>query len=205
LQTTIPPQPVDTVVRYYLVAQDIDGLITRAPAGAPLLVYAYKAGFLPPLIYINEIMADNESTLRNPDLPDDYPDWIELYNPGVNPVSLNGLFLTDNIEDPDQYAIPDGLTIPAGGYLLFYADNAPGWGPQHTNFRLSRDGEYVGLYGGGGNVLIDGYTFGPQEADVSTGRYPDGGPTWANSACATPGSTNKACVPAAFLPVISAR
>ena len=31
---------------------------------------------------------------------DDYSDWIELYNPGATPYSLNGFFLTDNLADP---------------------------------------------------------------------------------------------------------
>ena len=41
-----------------------------------------------------------------------------------------------------------------------------GW---HTNFQLSRGGEYVGLFGPDGQV-VDAVTFGEQEVDVSLGR-----------------------------------
>src|SRR5829696_4887715 len=117
---------------------------------------------------INEFMAENTSTLENPGQAGDFPDWFELYNPGPEAVSLDNLFLTDDPTDPIKYIVPPGLTIPASGFLLFYADNMPELGPQHTNFALNKAGEYLGLYTTQGTVLIDGYEFGEQAANVST-------------------------------------
>lgn len=56
------------------------------------------------------------------------------------------------------------VTIPAGGYLVIVADNLdlksnPG-GYLHTNFKLSADGEYLGLYDQSGaavSVLAPGF------------------------------------------------
>jgi hypothetical protein len=80
--------------------------------------------------------------------------------------------------------------IPAGGYLLFWADNEPGQGPLHLNFALDADGERIGLYQSDGRTLIDSVTFGPQKADVSWGRSPNGGPEWKAQQTPTPGAAN---------------
>lgn len=113
-------------------------------------------------VRINEFMASNTRSV--PDITDfeDYPDWIELHNPGLTEVSLDGYFLSDNPGDPFKWPIPAGATIPAGGYLMVMADGndaAPGeshprgywpWRnftteKYHTNFSLSADGESVVL------------------------------------------------------------
>jgi hypothetical protein len=198
---TIPAQPDGTLVHYYISVVDIDQLTTQAPPLAPAQTYRYAVGFQAPLVYINEFVADNETTLEDPDQPGDYPDWFELYNPGPNAVSLDGLFLTDSLGNPTKYAIPNGLTIDAEGYTLFYADNAPEQGPQHTNFALSADGEFLGLYGALGAVLIDGVEFGPQLPNFSTGRYPDGSAALLASPCVTPGAANTLCAAYLYLPL----
>ncbi|MGB7329589.1 MAG: CotH kinase family protein, partial [Rubripirellula sp.] len=44
-------------------------------------------------VYINEIMADNDATIEDPDEAGAFEDWIELYNPGATSVDLSGLYL----------------------------------------------------------------------------------------------------------------
>ena len=85
---------------------------------------------------INELMADNKLTLVDPDEPDETPDWIEIYNPTDNPVSLTGLALTDDRAVPDKHVITDGVTIPANGFLVFFADNDPQAGPASPGLRV---------------------------------------------------------------------
>lgn len=48
-------------------------------------------------IVLNEFMAGNAGFLEDPDEPDEFPDWLELYNPTAFAQDLGGLFLTDNI------------------------------------------------------------------------------------------------------------
>ena len=102
------------------------------------------------------------------------------------------MYLTDDAGDPYQWQIPSGVTISPGAYLLFWADDDEEQGDTHTNFKLSADGEFIGLYesDGNGNVAIDGLTFGSQETDVSFGRCPDGGEDWMLFTMATPGEEN---------------
>jgi hypothetical protein len=105
-----------------------------------------------PLV-INEFMASNGGFLLDPCDANETPDWFELYNASAFPVDLSGMYLTDDLGDPTEYEIPSGVTIPAKGYLLFYADNHPGWGPMHTSFALGAGGEDIGLFDANGTLV----------------------------------------------------
>lgn len=132
---------------------------------------------LPP-VTINEWMADNTSDSGFPDPADgQYEDWFELHNSGATPVNLGGFYLTDTTTNVNQFQIPAGTAIPAGGWLLIWADNeavqngiTPG--QLHTNFRLSASGEQIALYTPDG-TLVDLINFGAQTTNQSQGRYPD--------------------------------
>ncbi|TWU03414.1 lamin tail domain-containing protein [Neorhodopirellula pilleata] len=141
-------------------------------------------------VYINEIMADNDATIEDPDEAGAFEDWIELYNPGTTSVDLSGFYLSDDAEDPTQWRFPSGSTIDAGGYLLIWADGDTDQGDDHAAFRLSAGGESVLLYNTDGTTLVDSVTFGEQTTDVSYGRFPDGSSTLTVLSAATPGAAN---------------
>ena len=132
---------------------------------------------LPP-VTINEWMTDNTSASGFTDPADgNYEDWFELHNYGATPVNLAGFYLTDTTANVNQFQIPANTTIPAGGWLLVWADNEPLQngvtpGQLHTNFRLSAAGEALALYTPDG-TLVDLSTFGAQTPNQSQGRYPD--------------------------------
>jgi len=144
-------------------------------------------------VRINEWMADNLSTLRDP-TGGQFDDWFELYNPGADDVDLSGYYLSDNLANTTQSPITVGATLPAGGYLLVWADgvaarNNPTNADLHVNFSLSKHGEVIGLFAPDGKV-IDAVTFGAQTSDVSQGRFPDGGASIAFMTNPTPRSAN---------------
>ena len=138
-------------------------------------------------LFVNEFQASNQATLVQPD--GGTPDWIELFDPGAADLDLEGFFATDDLAVPDRYAIPAGVTVPAGGFLLLYADGSPELGPDHLPFKLSASGEQIGLYEPDGTVVNE-IVFGVQPADRSAARVPDGGPDWAFDLTPTPGATN---------------
>ena len=125
-------------------------------------------------LFINEIMASNQTTIA--DEAGEFDDWLELYNASNEPVNLDVLFLSDNPDNPDKWDLPD-VEIPALGYLLIWADEDGSQGDLHANFRLNREGEFIGIFDteANGFALIDGFSFGPQEPDRAFGRLPDGG------------------------------
>jgi hypothetical protein len=57
-------------------------------------------------LVINEFMAENTTTLVDADEAGEHPDWIELYNGTGNSMTLNGLFVTDDLNQPAQWQIP---------------------------------------------------------------------------------------------------
>jgi hypothetical protein len=117
-------------------------------------------------------------------------DWFELYNPDPRPVALDGLYLTDDLNDRTRHPLPPLSFIAPGGFLVFHADGNPGAGADHTNFKLDAAGEALGLFTAAGEP-VDTVTFGPQERDVSEGRLPDGSPNLARfPGGGTPGSSN---------------
>ena len=85
-----------------------------------------------------------------------------------------------------------GVVIPAGGYLVFMADNEPAKGLTHTSWSVSADGESLSIYVKDGTTLIDTVTFGAQTTDVSIGRNPNGTGDFVPMAAATPGAPNSA-------------
>jgi predicted extracellular nuclease len=117
-----------------------------------------------PQLVINEIM-------QNPSaVSDSNGEWFELYNPGGEPVDINGWTLLDN--DFDLHVISNGgpLLVPAGGYLVLgrNADSGANGGVavdyQYADFFLANGGDEV--------VLLD--TFGIEIDRVEW----DGGPVF---------------------------
>lgn len=141
-------------------------------------------------LHINEFMASNTHTLS--DESGEYDDWIELYNNNSYSINLSGLYLTDDLENPTKWAFPD-ISIPGKGYLLIWADDDTVFDDLHANFKLSKDGEQLGVYDG--SNFIDSLTFGDQRTDISFGLYPDGSANWGFFNNPTPGSANHSPAP----------
>ena len=91
-------------------------------------------------------------------------------------VDLSGMHLSDHLQNPTRFRFPEGVIIPAHGFLLIWADEQPHQGPLHATFKLSADGESISLYDTQQNnlQLIHSVVFGPQTRDVSMGLLPDG-------------------------------
>jgi len=121
-------------------------------------------------IVINEFMAVNNATIV--DEEGKYEDWIELYNPTDAPISLLGLYLTDNPDNITKWECPD-VDVPANGYLLIWADEDGVDGELHANFKLSAGGESIHL-SFADSTIVDEITFGEQNADIAMGRIPNG-------------------------------
>jgi len=130
-------------------------------------------------VVLNEVMASNQRTLRSPQ--GRFDDWIELANVGKEEADLSGMRLTDDRRNPSKWTFPWGTKLAPGGYLLVWADNdADAPRGLHANFKLSKRGAAVLLIDAEarGGAILDAIQFGPQRADVSFGRVPDGGRKW---------------------------
>lgn len=152
---------------------------------APLRIWDAK----PIPLVINEVMADNDTTVK--DENGQYEDWIEIHNPSDRVVSLDGLYLSDDISDPTAWPCPP-VKIQPGEYVLFWCDDDEDQGPLHTDFKLSAGGEEIGLFDLDvrGNQVIDLTAFDDLSNDRVWGRQPDAVGDFQLLPWATPGEPN---------------
>ncbi|MDZ7333444.1 MAG: CotH kinase family protein [candidate division KSB1 bacterium] len=142
-------------------------------------------------LFINEFMAENDNCWMDPS-DHQFDDWIEIYNGGSSPINLANYFLTDTPFQPTRWPFPN-IPIAPGAFLLIWADEDSNATGLHANFKLNKAGEFVGLYYqlGTENIAIDTLSFGPQTANISLGRFPDGSFNWRIFAAPTPGAPNR--------------
>lgn len=144
-------------------------------------------------VVINEFLASNSSINIDPDFHS-YSDWLEIFNPQNDTVDLSNYFLTDDLNNPAKWQIPEGVSIAPGEFLIFWADGKNVvLNSYHTNFKLSKSGEEIGLFDSTG-VLIDKIVYENQITDIVFGRQPDGGPDWYFFDGPTPGETNNSSI-----------
>ncbi len=175
-------EPTETAVRmtYRFVGRESAG--RESFSNERILDIGYSG--LP--LYINELMASNDTTVS--DAFGEYDDWVEIYNGSDSTISLDGLYLTDNLTRPDKFAAPD-TTIAPGGFLIVWLDDNTEQGALHLPFKLSAGGEQFGIFDASLQI-VDAVTFGEQQTDVSYGRTVDGGGRFEVLPSATPGASN---------------
>ncbi len=146
-----------------------------------------------PSLRLNEIAAAPTGLT---DEDGDLADWIELHNAGSLPVNLSAWALTDDPHQPAKWTFPD-RTLPPAAYLVVFASGKnrrpaePG-APLHTNFRLQRDGEFLGLFNVLDGQFADQVTAVHHLPEVSYGRSPESAFVYLSTA--TPGQANPAAV-----------
>ena len=131
-------------------------------------------------IRINEISASNSIFVS------EYykkSDWIELYNTTSQPIDISGMYLSDDINIPQKYRIPEksdsvegdySTIIPSHGYLIVWADRLSPTNQLHTSFQLSnRDNEIVTITSSDG-CWQDRFVYKAHTDKQSCGRFPDG-------------------------------
>lgn len=143
-------------------------------------------------VKINEIMASNGNTIQ--DSFGKTPDWIELKNLSDEDIDLSGLCLSDGKKDLAKFVFPEGVVLPAHGFLVIFCSGEEsvqmldgGVVEIHTAFKLSADGEKVVL--SYQDVILDLVRFDEQTKDISWALKEDG--SWAFSSVPTPGEENR--------------
>ncbi len=144
-------------------------------------------------VLINEVLADNNSTNRDPDLGN-YGDWVELKNMTSNAVDISGYGLSDS-DKKIKWNFPNGTTIAPSSLLIVWADDFnttlnPNPTALHTTFKLKSNKDKVVLFDKSGNILdelrLKDYKV--TQSDVSIARTSSGEFILSNPP--TPGSEN---------------
>lgn len=168
---SFPPAPTGRVQVAWAANHGIHDVSRKAnPFAGGSWTYTVDPHAPLPGMVISEFMADNRRTLRDED--GDASDWIELFNSTEGTVSLAGWSLTDDVRVPGRWVFP-AVSVPARGRLLVFAsgkDRTVATARLHTNFRLSRQGGYLGLYAANGTMVSEFRNIPEQFEDVSYGR-----------------------------------
>ena len=166
-----------------------------------IIVFALQPSYAQ--IQINELLAVNSTSAYDPDFGE-FSDFLELRNTAAIPINLSGYTLTDNPDETDKWTLP-ALTLAPGALLLVWTDGLdkrPGdtafvahknavatMTALHAGFRLSGDGEYLGVFNPQGN-LMDEVIYCTQANDVSYGRNTANPALWLYFGEPTPGAPN---------------
>ena len=162
---------------------DTDANTTLTAVFEPLHPDCLVAAGAPPVV-VNEVsagntVASNEYGKRN--------DWIELYNTTDHDIDLEGMYLTDDPDNPEKYQIRKedsslftlhsslSTIIHAHGYYIVWADNLDPMRFLHAGFKLSNSNEQSVTLTAADGSWSDCLTYQAHAGDESVGRYPDGG------------------------------
>jgi hypothetical protein len=118
-------------------------------------------------VVINEILAHSDPP---------FEDTIELHNPTESDIYIGGWYLSDDFDNLAKFRIPDGTTIEAGGYMVYYEHqfNNP-FSPPGNRFALSSRGEQLILTSADPDGNLTNYTdsrqFAASATNTSLGRF----------------------------------
>ena len=122
-------------------------------------------------VRINEVSASNNISVneywkRN--------DWVELYNTTNQPIDVEGMYLTDNVDKPHKYKISKNESlaqtiIPPHGYLIIWCDKLEPISQLHASFKLEADGSEM-MLSAADDSWTDRFTYPKHKEDESVGR-----------------------------------
>jgi spore coat protein H len=96
--------------------------------------------------------------------------WVQLYNRGSAPVSLNGLYLSGFTRVPTQWKLP-ALSVAPGQFVTFRQGGA---GTERLGATMSAERPEVSLYGPDGQEALDLLWLAPLKPGEAYGREPRG-------------------------------
>lgn len=124
-------------------------------------------------VRINEISASNDVFMNESFKKHD---WIELYNTTSDRIDVSGMYLSDNINQPLKYALPQGTSIPARGYLVIWCDKETGTS-LHAPFKLDNKNGSAVVLTASDRSWADTLIYNSHTGFQSVGLYPNGGST----------------------------
>jgi hypothetical protein len=118
-------------------------------------------------IFINEIMASNNTIEDN---TGSTSDWVEIFNNTNSTVNLKNYYLTDNPSNLQKFKFNSDLIISPRSYIVVWASGDESRGNNHVSWSLSASGETVVLTAPDGITTISSLPFPAQKTNVSYGR-----------------------------------
>lgn len=133
-------------------------------------------------VKINEVSAANDIYVSDLFKKSD---WIELYNTTDKDIDVEGMYLSDHLNEPEKWQITSGsedinTIIPAHGHLVIWADKntaAPGTVPHpqlHADFKLNNEDSCLVLLTAADHSWADTLIYCSHDGYHTVGLFPDG-------------------------------
>ena len=150
------------------------------------LLLVFTLGSVKAQVVVNEWMSKNIQGIVDED--GEPTDWLELYNPGTDPIDLGGFGLSDDSTELNQWIFPP-TTLNANEFLVVFCSGKNRLGTElHANFKLSED-DVIVLSDMVGNKIHQ-VNVAQNTRDISEGLTIDGAEDVSEFYRSTPGSTN---------------
>lgn len=149
-------------------------------------------------LVINELCASSDKTSGNADEYGKYPDWIEVYNYGNEPIDMAGMYFSTKKGNLQLNSIAYGsesTIINSKEHKLFWANSDPVDGALHLNFNLNVDKpKTIYLSNAAGTIISQG-AYETHDTNESFGYEKDNFGDWmlfavCDQVSATPGKEN---------------
>lgn len=148
----------------------------------------------PSKLVFNEIMIGNIDQYI--DYSFNYGAWAEVYNPTELSISLDGLYITDDENEPRKFQLPAGTgVVKAGEFKVIYFDHNAADGTfgdtayKQVRFKLDNGGGSLYLYDADGNQLASA-EYPECIPRCSWARTQDGGEDWSWTGTPTLAASN---------------
>jgi len=99
----------------------------------------------------NELVSNSDGAY--PDEDGDASDWIELFNPVNEEVSLEGYFISDDVDNLQKWQFPAVTMGPMSYTVIFCSGKDRLTDPLHTNFAIKSSGERLYFSDNQGNII----------------------------------------------------
>lgn len=149
-----------------------------------LATFVADAQFQEP--HINEVLTAN--VWSETDRYAQHEPWIELYNPNSYPISLEGYFLSNDLNNPTKFSLK-AQTIKASDYLILFASGVSERGKEHVNFVLG-SGDTLYLIAPDSISVLQQIIIPDLTYDQSYGSSPNGSLTYTTFTYPTPRANN---------------
>ena len=149
-------------------------------------------------LVINELCASSDKNSGNADEYGKYPDWIEVYNYGEEPIDLAGLYFSNKSGDLKVSQIAYGsasTVINSKQRVLVWANSDPVDGPLYLNFNMNVDKSKNIYLSNASGEIISQASYDPHNTNESFGYQNDNAGNWVlfnvcEKITATPGKAN---------------
>ena len=173
LQRINPYEEGTRVVNWTAVNNLVTNLSISTPGGPNNVLNTNYS--IPPL-FINEIQTKNENGIvsstgkRSP--------WVEIYYSGAGNMVISNTYISDNLDEPMKWQIPDGKIISQSLPLIIYFDGETNstYPDLHAAFTINTNSGIIILSTivDGSLKIVDYIRYSDLPKDTSYGSYPNG-------------------------------